>query len=209
MDKLGKIFMLDDDIFFLNLYHDLLEKRGFDVFTTTNAYQFLMYAKEVHPDVFVLDVNMPDACGWEVFHLLDEEAKNRAPVIMTTVASDKGLAVAKGVAHYLRKPVKMDNLLELLEAYCLGKKQHDILLISEYHPFTGSVRDAINEFGFSCFEVNDLKAARFYLHKNRPKAVCINFSEPYSEEIKSEIEHDHIFCVENRSHIEKLASFLK
>ena len=95
----GRVFMLDDDLFFLDLYRNLLEARGYKVFTATNAYKFLLYAKEIHPDVVVLDINMPDVSGWEVLQLLDDETKIREPVIMTTMEADKGLAVAKGVAH--------------------------------------------------------------------------------------------------------------
>lgn len=209
MDKLGKIFMLDDDIFFLNLYHDVLEKRGFDIFTTTNAYQFLMYAKEIRPDIFILDINMPEVSGWEVLNLLDADLKNIAPVIMTTVVSDKKLAVAKGVAHYLYKPVEIDNLLEIIEAYCLGEKVHDVLLLDDYNSFTPVIKEMLGGKGLSAFEVNDLRAAELYLQKNKPRSVCINSSVYSDDEINERIQHDNIFYVENRMHLEKLASFLK
>ena len=39
----GRVFMLDDDLFFLELYRNLLEARGYEVFTETNAYKFLLY----------------------------------------------------------------------------------------------------------------------------------------------------------------------
>lgn len=209
MDKLGKVFMLDDDIFFLNLYHDLLEKRGFDIFTTTNAYQFLMYAKEINPDIFVLDINMPEVSGWEVLHMLDSNLKNGAPVVMTTVSSDKQLAVAKGVAHYLYKPVEMESLLEIIEAYCLGDKKHDVLLIDDYNPFSAVIKETLGGYGLSAFEVNDLRAAELYMRKNKPRAVCINSSVYSNDEINGRVQHDNIFYVENRTHLEKLASFLK
>lgn len=94
---------------------------------------------------------MPDVSGWEVLQLLDEETRVRAPVIMTTVEADKGLAVAKGVAHYLPKPLDMENFMEIVETYCAGQKAHDILLLEDYNPFDLSIRDAINELRFSFF----------------------------------------------------------
>ena len=66
MDKLGKVFMLDDDFILLDMYRSLLESHGFDVFTTDNAYKFILYAREIHPDIFILDINMPVMNGWEV-----------------------------------------------------------------------------------------------------------------------------------------------
>lgn len=209
MAKLGKVFMLDDDIFFLNLYHDMLDKRGYEVFSTTNAYKFLLYSKEIHPDIFILDVNMPDVSGWEVLHLLDEESKKRSPVLMTTVSADKELAVAKGVAHYLQKPFDLDHFLEIVEVYCQGEKQHDILLIRDYDPFSEKVLEDINDLGLSCFEVNDAHAADIYLRRNHPKTVCVNIAKSRYDDVKSSLKHDKIFYVENRADIENLVSLLK
>lgn len=209
MDKHGKIFMLDDDVFFLDLYKDLLEARGYEVFTTTNAYKFLLYTKEIHPDVIVLDINMPDVSGWEVLPLLDEESKNKAPILMTTVAADKSLAVAKGVAHYLRKPLDMDGFIEIVETYCAGQKNHDVLLLEDYNPYDTAVRGAIEKSKLSYFVVNDMKAAEFYLNKNFPNSVCVNYSRRRFENVKPKIKHDKIIYVENRDDIEKLVSLLK
>lgn len=205
----GRVFMLDDDLFFLDLYRNLLEARGYKVFTATNAYKFLLYAKEIHSDVVVLDINMPDVSGWEVLQLLDEETRVRAPVIMTTVEADKGLAVAKGVAHYLPKPLDMENFMEIVETYCAGQKAHDILLLEDYNPFDLSIRDAINELRFSFFSVNDVNAAVLYLNKNIPKAVCVSFDAGRFEEVKPRLKHDRIIYVENRDTIKKLALLLK
>lgn len=63
MSKAGKVFMLDDDRIFLELYRNLLSDRGFDVFTTNNAYKFLLYGRELVPDVMFLDINMPRMNG--------------------------------------------------------------------------------------------------------------------------------------------------
>lgn len=205
----GRVFMLDDDLFFLELYRNLLEARGYEVFTETNAYKFLLYAREVHPDIIVLDINMPDVSGWEVLQLLDEEAKALAPVIMTTVEADKGLAVAKGVAHYLPKPLDMERFLEIVETYCAGQKKHDILLLEDYNPFDVSVRDVLNEFKLSFFSVNDVNAAILYLNKNLPWAVCVNFDAERFNEVKSRLRHERIIYVENRDTIKELALLLK
>ena len=59
MSGAGKIFMLDDDQIFLELYQHFLESKGYQVFTTDNAYKYLMYGRELQPDVLFLDINMP------------------------------------------------------------------------------------------------------------------------------------------------------
>lgn len=75
-EKLGRVFMLDDDLIVLNLYREMLEKIGYEVFATANAYQFLLYAKELMPDLFILDINMPEITGWEVMNRLAAEDRH-------------------------------------------------------------------------------------------------------------------------------------
>ena len=41
LNKTGKIFILDDDLLFLDLCKSILEARGFEVFATTKTDDFL------------------------------------------------------------------------------------------------------------------------------------------------------------------------
>src|SRR5574344_1616713 len=146
MEKSGRVFMLDDDMIVLNLYHDLLESQGYDVFTTNNAYKFLLYAKEIIPDVLVLDINMPEVTGWEIVRRISKENKLKdIPVIVFTVETDKALADVKGVTHLLNKPVDNEYLFEIIDTYCMGNKNHDILLIHQYNPEESCVKAVADE----------------------------------------------------------------
>lgn len=210
MEKAGRVFMLDDDVIILNLYHDLLEAKGYDVFTTNNAYKFLLYAKEMLPDIFILDLNMPEVTGWEVLEMISKDAKlKQVPVLLFTVHSDKELANMKGVAHFLHKPVAVERLTEVIGAYCEGGKNPDILLINDYNEDGVAIKEAIEEKQLSYFELNDIKFANMYLKKNHPKIVCVRYPKQRYDMVKSEIKHDKVFYVENRQNIEELVLFLK
>ena len=96
MEKNGLIFMLDDDVLFLNLYKNLFEAQGYRVFATDNAYKFLQYAREIPADIFLMDINMPDMNGWEVLQRLEKGGQvEAAPVVMMTVVADRDLALPK------------------------------------------------------------------------------------------------------------------
>lgn len=210
MEKSGRVFMLDDDVIILNLYHDLLEAKGYDIFTTNNAYKFLLYAKEMLPDIFILDLNMPEVTGWEVLEMISKDEKLRqVPVLLFTVHSDKELANMKGVAHFLHKPVAVEKLTEVIGAYCSGGKNPDILLINDYNEDGTAIKEAIEEKQLSYFELNDVKFANIYLKKNHPKIVCVRYPKQRYDEMKADIKHDKVFYVENRQNIEELVSFLK
>lgn len=210
MECTGRVFMLDDDMIMLNMYHDILEARGYDVFTTNNAYKFLLYAKEVTPTIFIIDVNMPQVTGWEVVKMIAKEPKfDEVPIVMYTISSDRDLAHVSGIAHFLHKPVDTEKLIEVIDAYCAGHKKHDILLIEDYEPEISEVKQALDEMKIDYFEVNDVRFANVYLGKNKPKIVCVKFDRSKFDEVKDEIHHDKIFYVENRQNIKELSSLLK
>ena len=174
MSKAGKVFMLDDDRIFLELYRDLLSDRGFDVFTTNNAYKFLLYGRELVPDVMFLDINMPRMNGWEVLRrIASDDIMQDIPVVMLSAEAEEDLASARGVAHFLYKPVAVEAMMDILESYCHGNKNHDVLLIEEYEPLFNDIYERISRKR-SCFATHNLKAAKKYLKKtNLRKSVCV------------------------------------
>lgn len=210
MDKLGKIFMLDDDIVLLDMYRHLLEGMGFDVFTTSNAYKFLMYAKEIQPNVFILDLNMPETNGWDVLmRLKEEDLLKKIPVVILTVESDPDLAQASGVAHFLHKPLEADKLKEIVETYSVGNKKHDLLLIDDFRPLFSALKSEMDKRDWRYFEVHDLGAAKVYLSKNTPKAVGIGLSDQPFEKVRPQIDHARVFKFENLQNLDQLAPFIK
>ncbi len=208
--KLGRVFMLDDDLIVLNLYREMLEKTGYEVFATANAYQFLLYARELMPDLVILDINMPEITGWEVMsRLAAEEQTSEIPVVVMSVLADKALAVQKGAAHYLNKPVKPEDLLEILEAYCVGNKKHDVLLLEDFEPMKKTLRQRMEERKWSCFEVNDLKAAKRYLQKNNPKIVVVSLPHNRLGKVMNELKHPLVRYLESYEQVDDLEELLK
>lgn len=210
MDKLGKVFMLDDDFILLDMYRSLLESHGFDVFTTDNAYKFILYAREIHPDIFILDINMPVMNGWEVVLRLKREARlKHIPVVMLTVQHDKRLAHAYGIANYLNKPLDAPGLLDVVESYCVGSKNHDILLLGDFWPESNILRTEMSRRKWVVFEVYDLEAAELYLSKNRPKAVCLGMPEDKCEQARLRLKHPLIMPLRNMQDLNNLERFIK
>lgn len=205
MENLGNVFMLDDDKFLLEFYRDLLESRGYKVFATTNAYQFIQYAKEVMPSVAFLDINMPGMTGWEVLtHMSKDEALSNIPVVMLTVEADAGLAIAKGAAHFMNKPVNLENMFEIVHSYCEGQLNHDVLLLEDYEPLFSTIFQAIRKRKLSCFRVHNYKAANAYLGKNHPKVVGVHLSGDSSEQVRKKLKHEAVYLLNS---IEDLDQF--
>ncbi len=210
MSAYGKICMLDDDRTALNMYSDGFRERGYEIFTTANVYKFVRYAEEIIPDILILDLNIPEAGGWQILDFIRQKKELAAiPVILLTINAERDLAASRGVAHYLRKPSPMSEVFELVETYCVGDKRHDVLLVDSYEPFDDSLCLALAKQALSCFEVHDVNAAKCYLRKNTPRCVCLQLPFERYRQIEAEIDHDKIFYVENAANLENLASLLQ
>ena len=113
-----KILIVEDDAFLHNLLADKLEqlrKNGIEVYPTFSGKEALEKAKEVHPDVVLLDVVLPGMNGFEVLEALrkDPELKDVSVIILSNLNQDKDKQRAKelGVTDYM---VKASFMLEEL-----------------------------------------------------------------------------------------------
>lgn len=205
MSSLGKIFMLDDDGIILDLYKELFEAKGYEVFATTNAYQMLIYAREINPDIFILDVNMPGMSGWEVLQKINlDQFLQEIPVLMLSVSCDIDLAIAKGAAHFLNKPVEIERLNEIIESYCLGHKHHDLLLLEDFEALNSTFEKSVINRKLNYFGVHDLRAAKRYLQKNNPEYVFVCYSEMDLDEAKKQLRQNKIYRVNKEQTIDEI-----
>lgn len=205
MNFFGKIFILDDDAVILQFYKSMLETQGYEVFATANAYQFILYAKEIVPDVIFLDINMPAVSGWEVLNRLGkEDMLNKIPVVMMTVEADVDLALAKGAAHFLHKPADLDEFMDIIHAYCEGGQEPDLLFLEEYQPLFSPVLEALKRKKLKYFRVNNLSAAERYLTKNTPKAVGLNLPDDKYQEAKLRLRHKQIYHLERAQDVDDI-----
>jgi CheY-like chemotaxis protein len=139
MDWVGSlILVIDDDKAVCDLLTRSLAQEGFLVETATSAEEGQRRAREIRPDVIILDVLMPDLNGWEVLaNLKADPYLANIPVIMLTVVEDKDRAIALGAADYLLKPIDRRHLIELLKKY--HPVSFDLAIAAECAPAHGGI----------------------------------------------------------------------
>jgi CheY-like chemotaxis protein len=121
----GKILIIDDDADFREAMSTLLGAKGYDVITACDGEDGLKRAREISPDLILLDVMMTYKTeGFDVARKIhSEELLKEIPVIMTTgirrdmnlsfgFEPDEELLPVKGI---MEKPVKPDELLSAVE----------------------------------------------------------------------------------------------
>ena len=77
----------------------------------------MIVAGEVHPDLILLDLNMPKRSGGEVLtHLRAQPHCRTTPVIVLTSSdspADREEALRLGATSYIRKPTGLDEFLQI------------------------------------------------------------------------------------------------
>jgi DNA-binding response OmpR family regulator len=71
-------------------------------------------AKSIQPDLFILDLMMPDPDGFKLCRMLRKEPEFRhTPIIIVTALNDTDsriVAIGAGANDYLTKPFRLDEL---------------------------------------------------------------------------------------------------
>jgi CheY-like chemotaxis protein len=97
-----------------------LERRGYSVILAVDGGAGVTMAQDEHPDVILMDLNLPDVDGWEATRILKASSQTASiPVIALTahaVAGDEQRALQAGCNDYHSKPVEFTRLLGQIEA---------------------------------------------------------------------------------------------
>lgn len=116
MQRLRVLIADDEPIIRLDL-RQMLEALGYEVVGEAgDGIQALELARQLEPDITILDVKMPGMDGIETAHILNEE--KIGPAILLTAYSDPDLiarAKERGVYAYIVKPFKQADLNPAIE----------------------------------------------------------------------------------------------
>lgn len=116
-----RILVVDDSKLVTDIVKMRLEMYGYEVLLAHNGEEALRIVAKEHPDLMVLDVQMPGIDGYEVCRRLrDNTAFDALRIIMLTSSDDKHAAFEAGVDDYLNKdldllslPSRVKHILEM------------------------------------------------------------------------------------------------
>jgi two-component system, sensor histidine kinase and response regulator len=110
-----RILIVDDDASNRFLMEQILKRGGFESESLDSGFRAVETAREIHPDLILLDIMMPDRDGLSVLRELKGGPETvQIPVIMVTARDDSELlatALEAGAADYVRKPLDSVELL--------------------------------------------------------------------------------------------------
>lgn len=116
--RLPLVMVVDDSITVRKVTTRLLERHGMEVVTAKDGVEAIARLQDLHPDLMLLDIEMPRMDGFEVATLVrhDERLQDLPIVMITSRTGEKHRerAFSLGVNEYLGKPYQETQLLEVI-----------------------------------------------------------------------------------------------
>lgn len=90
MEEGRTILLVDDDLTLREMYEERLKAEGFTIVQASNGEEALSKAKDIKPNLILLDIMMPKINGFDVLKGLkaDSELKDIPVIILTALIQD-------------------------------------------------------------------------------------------------------------------------
>lgn len=116
---MAKIIVVDDDKAATALFEQVLLMNGYEVITLNESGKTIETANAEHPDLFILDLMMPQPDGFKLCRMLRADpAYKRTPILIVTALNDTDsrlVAIGAGANDYLVKPFHIRELFDHIE----------------------------------------------------------------------------------------------
>jgi CheY-like chemotaxis protein len=120
----AKILLIEDNEQNRYLVTFLLEQHGHEVVPAASGPLGLELAAKVHPDLILLDIQLPGMDGYAVAHALKSDPVLKSiPIIAVTsyaMAGDRDRVLATGAEGYIEKPINPETFVTEVESFLLS-----------------------------------------------------------------------------------------
>jgi len=121
------ILLIEDTREVVMMLVDYLEMAGFHMVTAQDGVDGLTQAKLTHPNLILMDIQMPRMDGFETTQKLrsDPQFKDTPIIALTALAmpNDRQRCIEAGMDEYMSKPVNLKALLKMLHKFLLENEE--------------------------------------------------------------------------------------
>ncbi len=115
------ILLAEDNEANINLFADYLSLKGYRLVIAHNGRKAIDLALQTHPDVILMDIQMPEMDGLEAIQRIRQMPELAdTPIIALTalaMAGDRDRCIEIGANDYLSKPVSLKQLVKKINGY--------------------------------------------------------------------------------------------
>ncbi len=114
-----KILIADDDRDSVAILCALLRILGYEAHGASDAYETLELARQIRPEVMLLDIGIPKVNGYQIASAIkrDPDLASTRLIAFSGYSTDPDREMAKeaGFDHYLLKPARKEQLIAAIE----------------------------------------------------------------------------------------------
>ena len=124
MSYLPVILTVEDDVDLAQLNARLLRRQGYDVLVAYSISEARALIKDIKPDMFILDIQLPDGDGMSLCKELRMDSD--APILFLTgmtETEDKVTGLGAGGDYYITKPYDKSEFLAVVRRLILKEEQ--------------------------------------------------------------------------------------
>ena len=116
-----RVLIVEDNDLNMKLFNDLLVAHGYDTLQTKDGVEALALARRHHPDLILMDIQLPEVSGLQVTKWIKEdESLCMIPIIAVTafaMKGDKKKMRDGGCEDYIAKPISVTRFMQTVERF--------------------------------------------------------------------------------------------
>ena len=116
-----RILIVEDNDLNMKLFNDLLVAHGYETLQTKDGVEALALARQHHPDLILMDIQLPEVSGLQVTKWIKEDENLcMIPVIAVTafaMKGDKEKMRDGGCEDYIAKPISVASFLQTVSKF--------------------------------------------------------------------------------------------
>lgn len=114
-----RVIIVEDNEMSRDMLSKRLGRRGYEISIAIDGREGIEKTREEHPDLVLMDMNLPDVDGWEATKQLKADLETRnIPIIALTAHAmngDREKSLNAGCDDYDSKPLNLSRLLHKME----------------------------------------------------------------------------------------------
>jgi signal transduction histidine kinase/DNA-binding response OmpR family regulator len=175
----GTVLVIEDNVASRELICRFLEKEGYRILTAANGKEGLDLARQSRPDMITLDLILPGMDGWQVLtELKSDPGMSSIPVVLITISDDKERGFALGASEFITKPIRREQLSEILQKYRKEQPVHSVLVIEDDPVTSDMMRTILDREGWEVETAGNGVAAIEQLTSKLPDLILLDLMMP-------------------------------
>ncbi len=120
------ILLAEDNAANISMFSQCFETKGYHFLVAKDGQEAIDYAKNHHPDLILMDIQMPKVDGIEAIkQIRSDPYLSNTPIVALTalvMTGDRDRCLAAGANEYLAKPVKIDKLERTIQQFLANQE---------------------------------------------------------------------------------------